>query len=236
MSVVLVFLAGIAAIVIWWMSGQRLMSKPWMEVGTLDDIQGPAKPPIPAAKIGLGIFLAVVGALFSLLASAYLSRMSGADWWAIPVPRLLWANTAVLVASCAAVQWAVVEARRGADEGMRLGLDVALVTAFLFLAGQIMAWLQLVAAGYVLADNPANSFFYMLTGLHGLHIVGGLAVLARTRVRLLTDSTAPSARLRLGIELCATYWHFMLVVWLLLFALFTGWANDFVDLCRQLVS
>jgi len=235
MSVVLVFLAGIAAIVIWWISGQRLTSKPWMEVGTLDDIQEPAKPPIPTAKVGLGIFLAVVGALFSLLASAYLSRMGGADWWAIPIPRLLWVNTAVLIVSCAALQWAVVQARRGADDGVRLGLDMALATAVLFLAGQIVAWLQLVAEGYVLADNPANSFFYMLTGLHGLHIVGGIAVLARTRVRLLAGGTV-SARPRLGIELCATYWHFMLVVWLLLFALFTGWANDFVDLCRQLVS
>lgn len=236
MSVVLVFLAGVAAIVIWWMSGQRLMSKPWMEVGTLDDIQMPAKQPAPTAKIGLGIFLAVVGALFSLLASAYLARMSGADWWAIPIPRLLWANTAVLIGSCVALQWAVIEARRGVDEGVRLGLDAALATAVLFLAGQIVAWLQLVAAGYVLADNPANSFFYMLTGLHGLHILGGLAVLARTRVRLLAGGATPSARLRLGIELCAIYWHFMLVVWLLLFALFTGLANDFVDLCRQLVS
>ncbi|MBB3317114.1 cytochrome c oxidase subunit 3 [Rhizobium sp. BK181] len=236
MSVVLIFLAGVAAIVIWWISGQRLMSKPWLEVGTLDDIHQPAKPPIPTAKIGLGIFLAVVGALFSLLASAYLARMSGADWWAIPIPRLLWANTAVLILSCAALQWTVVQVRRGADDGVRLGLDAALATAVLFLAGQIVAWLQLVAAGYVLADNPANSFFYMLTGLHGLHILGGLAVLARTRVRTLAGSATAPARLRLGIELCATYWHFMLVVWLLLFALFTGWANDFVDLCRQLVS
>ncbi len=234
MSVVLVFLAGVAAIVIWWLSGQGMMSKPWMEVGTLDDAKGSAKPPIPTAKIGLGIFLAVVGALFSLLASAYLSRMSSADWWAMPIPRLLWANTAVLIASCAALQWTSVEARRGHDEGMRLGLDVALATAVLFLAGQVVAWLQLAAAGYVLADNPANSFFYMLTGLHGLHILGGLAVLARTRMRLLAGGSTASACL--GIDLCATYWHFMLVVWLLLFALFTGWANDLVDLCRQLVS
>lgn len=236
MTVILVFLAGVAAIIIWWLSGQRLMSRPWAEIGTLDDIQGAARPPIPVAKFGLGIFLAVVGALFSLLASAYLSRMSGSDWWAIPIPRLLWANTVMLIGSCAALQWAVVEARRGAEEGVRLGLDVALATTVLFLAGQIVAWLQLVAAGYLLIDNPANSFFYMLTGLHGLHIVGGLAVLARTRVRSRGAGTAASARLRLGIELCATYWHFMLVVWLLLFALFTGVANDFVDLCRQLVS
>jgi cytochrome c oxidase subunit 3 len=236
MSAILIFLAGIAIVIGWWMAGQRLMSKPWLEAGRAGDVVARQGSSMPTAKIGLGIFLAVVGALFSLLVSAYLVRMGGADWWAIPVPRLLWVNTAVLIASCVALQWATVEARRGGHEAMRLALDVALVTAVLFLAGQIVAWRQLAFAGYVLADNPANSFFYMLTGLHGLHILGGLAVLARTRVRAVVGSRSSAARLRLSTELCAIYWHFMLVVWLVLFALFTGWANDFVDLCRQLVS
>jgi cytochrome c oxidase subunit 3 len=61
-------------------------------------------------------------------------------------------------------------------------------------------------------------------------------VLGRTRIRAFAGSSFSQARLRLGTELCAIYWHFMLIVWLVLFALFAGWANDFVDLCRQLVS
>jgi cytochrome c oxidase subunit 3 len=236
MSAILIFLLGIAIVIGWWMAGQRLMTKPWLEPGRAGDIAARQGAHMPAAKVGLGIFLAVVGALFSLLISAYLVRMGGTDWWAIPVPRLLWMNTGMLVASCVALQWATVEVRRGGDDAMRLSLDVALVTAILFLAGQIVAWRQLTAAGYVLADNPANSFFYMLTGLHGLHILGGLAVLGRTRIRAFAGSGFSQARLRLGTELCAIYWHFMLIVWLVLFALFAGWANDFVDLCRQLVS
>ena len=92
-----------------------------------------------------------------------------------------------------------------------------------------------MAAGYVLADNPANSFFYMLTGLHGLHILGGLAVLAHTTVRAFAADVQPE-RLRLSVDLSTIYSHFMLAVWLLLFALFAGWANDFVDLCRTLIS
>ncbi len=103
-----------------------------------------------------------------------------------------------------------------------------------FLVGQVVAWRQLAAAGYVLAGNPANSFFYLLTGLHGLHMLGGLVVLGRTRVRAFAASTRSSASgAALSVELCATYWHFMLLVWLVLFALFAGWANDFVDLCRN---
>ena len=111
----------------------------------------------------------------------------------------------------------------------------AFALAVFFLAGQIQAWWELTAAGYVLADNPANSFFYMLTGLHGLHILGGLAVLAHTTVRAFSTEVAAD-RLRLSVDLSAIYSHFMLAVWLLLFALFAGWANDFVDLCRTLLN
>ncbi|MDL2407022.1 cytochrome c oxidase subunit 3 [Rhizobium calliandrae] len=234
MSAILIFLAGIAGIIIWWMAGQRLTSKPWLEAGVAGDAPEMRGSPATAAKVGLGIFLAVVGSLFTLLISAYLSRLSGSDWWSIPIPRLLWVNTAALATSSVALQWAKMEARLDRSEMLNTALAVAFVLAVLFLAGQVLAWRQLVAAGYVLADNPSNSFFYMITGLHGLHILGGLFVLGRTTIRART-SQAP-ARVSLSVDLCAIYWHFMLVVWLILFALFAGWANSFVDLCRQLVT
>ncbi|MGR9172277.1 cytochrome c oxidase subunit 3 [Rhizobium sp. KDH_Rht_773_N] len=239
MNVTLIFLAAIGAIIVWWLSGQRLTSKPWLETGSLQlpahDDAGRHRQPVPAVKIGLFVFLGVVGALFSLGVSAYFMRMGSADWWGMPVPRLLWVNTAALALSSAALQWARHEARNGRMESLRPALVTALALAAFFLAGQLQAWRELVAAGYVLADNPANSFFYMLTGLHGLHILGGLGVLAHTTVRSFSPD-APSERLRLSVELSAIYSHFMLAVWLLLFALFAGWANDFVDLCRTLLN
>lgn len=234
MSAILIFMAGIAGIIAWWMARQRLTSKPWLETslaGNAPDMRGSSAT---TAKVGLGIFLAVVGALFALLISAYLTRLSGSDWWSIPIPRLLWVNTAALAASSVALQWAKTEARLDRSEMLNTALAVAFALAVLFLAGQVLAWRQLVAAGYVLADNPSNSFFYMITGLHGLHILGGLFVLGRTTIHAWTSTL--SARIRLSVDLCAIYWHFMLVVWLILFALFAGWANSFVDLCRQLVS
>lgn len=235
MSIMFIFLAVIAAIVLWWMGQNRLTSKPWLEVGPTPGGFHDRRPRIEPAKVGLGIFLAVVGGLFALLISAYFMRMTAADWWATPIPRLLWINTGMLALSSAMMEWARAEARRGRDDMLRLTLLAGLITAILFLTGQIMAWRQLNAAGYVLADNPANSFFYMLTGLHGLHILGGLAVLGRTTVRAFGGNVS-SKRLRLSLDLCAVYWHFMFAVWLVLFALFAGWANDFVDLCRQLIS
>ncbi|MFK0206125.1 cytochrome c oxidase subunit 3 [Agrobacterium sp. NPDC090283] len=234
MSAILVFMAGIAGIVTWWMARQRLASKPWLEVGLAGDTPEMPGSSATRAKLGLGIFLAVVGALFTLLISAYLGRMGGADWWGIPVPGLLWANTAALAASSLALQWAKTEAGAGRRERLNAALVTGFAMAVLFVAGQFLAWRQLISAGYVLADNPSNSFFYMITGLHGLHISGGLFVLGRTAIRARSEPL--SARLRLSVELCAIYWHFMLVVWLILFALFAGWANSFVDLCRQLVT
>jgi cytochrome c oxidase subunit 3 len=234
MSVMLLFLAGIGAIIIWWMAQQRLTSRPWLEVGHIGQPGGGERSPVPAVKIGLYVFLAVVGALFSLFISAYLMRVGTPDWWSTPVPRLLWWNTAALMISSMAMQWAKTEAQRGRRDAMRGALLVALATAILFLTGQIFAWKELTEAGYVLVDNPANSFFYLITGMHGLHILGGLMALGRTMARaqgrIVTDG------MRLAVDLCATYWHFMLVVWLILFALFAGWANDFADLCRQLLT
>ncbi|MBY5408981.1 cytochrome-c oxidase [Rhizobium leguminosarum] len=237
MNVILVFLAAIAAIIIWWLSGQRLTSKPWLETGSvqLPEHDGTEQRQLPSVKIGLFVFLGVVGAVFSLAVSAYFMRMASADWWGMPVPRLLWVNTAALALSSAALQWARREAGHGRMESLRPALVAGLALAVFFLVGQIQAWRELTAAGYVLADNPANSFFYMLTGLHGLHILGGLAVLTHTTVRAFSTDVAPD-RLRLSVDLSAIYSHFMLAVWLLLFALFAGWANDFVDLCRTLLN
>jgi cytochrome c oxidase subunit 3 len=237
MNVVLVFLAAVGAVIVWWLAGQRLTSKPWLETGSaqLPDHHGIHRQRPPAVKIGLFVFLGVVGAVFSLAVSAYFMRMASADWWATPVPRLLWVNTAALALSSAALEWAKHEARHGRMESLRPALLAGLVLAVFFLAGQVQAWRELVTAGYVLAGNPANSFFYLLTGLHGLHILGGLFVLAHTTTKAFSTGAAPD-RLRLSVDLSAIYSHFMLAVWLLLFSLFAGWANDFIDLCRTLVN
>lgn len=234
MTVTLIFLAVIAAIAGWWLSQQRMLSKPWLEIGHHHDPRPQARHRIEPARLGLGVFLAVVGALFTLFISAYFMRMASTDWWSTPMPKLLWLNTAVLAAGSLTLQAARVSAERHRDDASRTALVAALALGLAFLVGQVFAWRELTDAGYRLADNPANSFFYMITGMHGLHIVGGLIALVRT---LLATRKGPiGARGTLSIRLCATYWHFMLAVWIVLFALFSGWANDFIDLCRQILT
>jgi cytochrome c oxidase subunit III len=234
MSVILVFLLVIAGFVGWWLSHQRLMAKPWLEQGVIGDIVGLEGSPLPTAKIGLGVFLAVVGCLFALFTSAYFMRMALSDWQALPLPRVLWFNTGVLVLSSIALQCASVAARRGQIDTVRLGLVTAGLTALAFLVGQLVAWRELTADGYLLTANPANSFFYLITGMHGLHILGGLVGLGRTTAGAWNG--ARPERLRLSVELCAMYWHFLLFVWLAIFALLAGWAATFFEICRQLLT
>jgi cytochrome c oxidase subunit 3 len=233
-SVIILFMAGIAAIAGWWLSQQRLAAKPWLEEGVIADWREESPSSLPPAKIGLGVFLAVVGSLFALFISAYSMRMTMVDWRTLPVPKLLWFNTGVLVASSVALQWAYMAARRNDVDGVIIGLLVGGMSAVIFLVGQLLAWQQLNVAGYFVASNPANSFFYLITAAHGLHLMGGLVALGRTTAKVWRGGEV--ARMRLSVELCAIYWHFLLLVWLVLLGLLTGWTDGFIDICRQLLT
>ncbi|MCT9000358.1 cytochrome c oxidase subunit 3 [Chelativorans intermedius] len=235
MSAVLVFLAVVIGFSFWWLYHQKVMEKPWLERGVHTALPETDVSGMPTAKIALAVFLAVVGSLFALFASAYFMRMNYADWQAPPMPRLLWLNTGVLVMASVALSCAVRAARDGQRALVRLGLAAAGLASLVFLAGQLFAWHSLAAAGHYLDVNPANGFFYLLTGVHGLHILGGLVALARSMGRAWTREV-PAERLRLGVELCAAYWHFLLFVWLGILVLLAGWAGDLIALCRQILA
>jgi cytochrome c oxidase subunit III len=181
-----------------------------------------------AAKLGLWLFMGVVSVLFLLLTLAYLSRaqiddwqaLAGAPWLPLGQPWRLWVNTALLAAGSGALQWAAMAARRGDARGTRLGLSLGGLLAVGFLVGQLWVWQALSGAGYVVAANPANSFFYMLTALHGLHLIGGLVAWARITASAWSGVSAP--RVQLHLMLCSRYWHFLLALWLVLFALLTS--------------
>jgi cytochrome c oxidase subunit 3 len=125
-------------------------------------------------------------------------------------------------------------ARRGQMDSVADGLIAGGVFAAAFLIGQLLAWRQLSSGGYFPAQSPATAFFYLLTGVHGLHLLGGIAALARTTDKLWRGVEAK--QIRLSVSLCAIYWHFLLALWLVLFALLTPWIGDFVVICRALLA
>jgi cytochrome c oxidase subunit 3 len=232
MTIIVLFILGVIGFAAVWLSRQRLMSKPWLETGLPE--YSADEPVIPTAKIGLGIFLVVVGALFALLTSAFVMRMEYSDWQQLTLPRIVWYNTAVLVLSSLCLRFAVQNARNGDISRVRTGLAGGGLSALGFLIGQILTLAVLVRNGQILGPDPAISFFYLLAGLHGLHIFGGLVALLGAYLRAVEDGD--SQQLRLSVELCATYWHTLLIIWIAVVVLLLGWASELLDICRAIIS
>lgn len=245
MSVILIFLAVLALGAGWWLSRQGLMVKPWLQVdhaGTVPD-PGPTCP--PPAQLGLGIFLAVIGSLFALLISAYIIRAEAGDWRGFPLPWIVWANTLALLVTSLVLEWARSAAGRGALAVARTGVVAGSGAALLFVAGQLAAWAGLAGSGYDITSGPAGSFFYLMTAAHGLHVVGGIFALGRPlghirradQTGLGHQERASRATLaRTSVDLAATYWLFMLFVWVVLLLVLSGWAGAFLALCGQILS
>ncbi len=217
MTLTLVLLAIIMATVIGWLWRQTLNVQPWDANDPVENQPGRGKINSDPAKIGLLSFIAVVTSLFALFLSAYLMRMRLGDWRPLAEPNLLWLNTAVLVLASVAFQLTRNAANRGKWLTVKVGLVVGGACTILFLSGQLMAWQQLNAGGIFMTGNPANSFFYLLTALHGLHLLGGMWVWGRTTMRLMNGADGQS--IRLSVELCTVYWHYLLLVWIGLYAL-----------------
>ena len=219
------FIAMLTAITVWWLLIQRLKDKPWMKQGVVPTSQETLTSSAP--KVGLWVFLAVVSSLFGLFASAYFLRMAGhgglAAWERLDEPNVLWINTLVLVLASAAMQ--IARNRIDGDDlnGGRSYFVAAGLLTLVFLAGQALAWQQANASGALGPGSPAYSFFVLLTGVHGLHLIGGLLVLIRTALRLFRDvdpsNVVARSKLRLSVQLCTTYWHWLLLIWLGIFAL-----------------
>ncbi len=219
MHVTLLFIAALMAVVAWWLLKQSINTRPWeahAHHGSSEDFSGRSLR-LPNAKLGLFVFLAVIASLFALFISAYSMRMELGDWRPLPDPNLLWFNTGLLVLSSIALQWAHISTGREQVKSARNALFVGGFFALAFMVGQWLAWQQLVEAGYFVHTNPANAFFYLITGTHALHLLGGLVAWGRTMVKLLSGYDI--VRLQMSVELCAVYWHFLLVIWVILFGL-----------------
>ena len=204
------------ATVIGWLLRQTLNTQPWVADAAADATSGTSLD-ADNKTIGLATFLAVATSLFALFISAYTLRMEGPDWRPVTEPAILWANTLVLILASIAYQWTRSAAIGGNSARVRTGLTLSGVLSLAFLVGQLIAWQKLQAAGVYMMRNPANAFFYVLTAVHGLHMLGGLLVWGRSAIRVWRGAGAESVRL--SVELCTVYWHFLLLVWAVLFGI-----------------
>ena len=217
MAITLIFLGLLMGTIVWWLIKQTINTQPWAEEGVIgtDHAGGPLS--LPAKKIGLIAFIAVATSLFMLFFSAYNLRMDYPDWVQLSDPKILWLNTALLFLASIFYQLAKTAAQRSNEGKIRVNLVMAGVFTFCFLAGQLWAWQQMHDQGLFLHTNPAYAFFYVLTGVHAIHILGGLWVWARSTIK--AWSGVEAYKIRTTVELCTLYWHFLLLIWLIMFYL-----------------
>lgn len=166
-------------------------------------------------KFALWLFMVSVFMMFAAWTSAYIVREAEGNWLIFELPRLFWITTGIMMVSSITMHWAYLAAKRDNLESVKIATIITSILGIAFLVGQFMAWGDLVENNVHFVGNPAGSFVYVLSGFHGLHIIGGVVfLLILLRSTLLYKVHSRSLSL---IEMCATYWHFLGGLWLYLF-------------------
>ena len=192
------------------------------------------------ARLGLFVGVTGIGMIFISFTSAYIVRQglptldprTGTwvhDWLSVPLPGLLFINTLVLLLSSISMELARRNAAReaalvrnaastGTTTNDRISwLAVTVVLGLAFLSGQLAAWRELAARGFYVATTPSSSFVYLLTGVHGMHLLGGVVALFIAGTAVLLRRSAESRAVWLDVT--GWYWHFMAALWVYLLAL-----------------
>jgi cytochrome c oxidase subunit 3 len=222
-SLTAAYVALLTGIFVWAMLVRKLRVRPWETQLATHDSNFSSQFNVPAAKVGLWIFLAIITSLFALFMSAYAMRMGHGhggdvhDWVPLTEPNVLWLNTGLLICASVAMQWARMNAARGQRKRTHDSLLLGGLLAIAFIAGQLYAWQELRASERFTPRDPALAF-YVLTAVHGIHLLGGLVVWVKTLLRM-RRKDIELIDVRLSIDLCTVYWHYLLFIWVALFTL-----------------
>ncbi|MDX2196720.1 MAG: cytochrome c oxidase subunit 3 [Cytophagales bacterium] len=166
-------------------------------------------------KFALWLFIVSIVMIFASLTSAYIVRKSEGNWLDFKLPTLFYFTTAILVFCSIFTETAKYYAKRDDLQALKLSLSATFILGVAFLAGQWYAWKQLVAMNVFFVGNPSGSFVYVLSGLHALHIVGGIVFLLI--VLYMTFKDKIHSKNMLWMEMCTTFWHFLDGLWFYLF-------------------
>jgi len=187
-----------------------------------DDGEGSKRrgPQLPSSRrYATAIVIAMVSIVmfFMAMASAYIFlRANSTRWVPLQLPWIIWVNTTILVLSSGAIELARRRLALADVRQFRKLWLTATTLGILFLAGQLVAWRQFVLAGFYVATNQASSFFYIFTGLHGLHLLGGVCALLYVSFRKFEKAKVSRS---VVAEVASYYWHFMDGLWIFLLAL-----------------
>ena len=196
-----------------------LSEKPWEESQkVIDDKHDGKTLALSREKLGVRTIMVVSTVIFSLFIVSYSDRMLVHDWRSLSEPWLLWINTIILIFTSFVFHKAKILSDKTELEKAKNYLLLVGFLTFAFITGQLLVWQHYVNLGHYASTNPANAFFYLFTALHGAHVLGGLFFWGRATTKLFTKNFN-ILKIKQAIELCAIYWHFLLVVWFILFGL-----------------
>ena len=196
-----------------------LSQKPWESSQAAIDNEHDGKT-LSLSKVNLGVrtVMVVSTVIFSLFVVSYSDRMLVHDWKSLSEPWLLWINTVILIFTSIVFYKTKVLSDQNKFEKAKNSLLLVGFLTFAFITGQLLVWQHFISVGQYASTNPANAFFYLFTALHGLHLLGGLFFWGKAITKIFKENFNVS-KTKQTIELCAIYWHFLLIVWLILFGL-----------------
>lgn len=167
-------------------------------------------------KFALWLFIVTVIMLFAAWTSAYIVKRGDIGWSEIVIPNLFYVNTVIIVLSSISMIWAVSEAKKDNFERLKLAISVTTILGIAFLVGQFLAYGEMIAMKeFFTGGNVSHSFIYVLSGAHALHVIGGVVFLLIVLMASFRSKVHSKNMVR--IEMCATYWHFLDILWLYLF-------------------
>lgn len=166
-------------------------------------------------KFAMWLFMVTVVMLFAAWTSAYIVRQAEGNWLEYDLPEVFWITSGIVVLSSITLQWAYLSAKKDNFVQLRIGMILTVVLGIAFLVGQWYSWIALVDREVFFVGNPAGSFLYVLTGMHGLHLISGLLFLII--VLISTFRLKVHAKSLVSMEMATTYWHFLGGLWLYLF-------------------
>ena len=171
-----------------------------------------------SAKPLLWLGMVSMAMIFAGLTSAYVVRQGKGDWLKFELPQLFYISTAIIIISSVTMNWVLSSAKNNNYKNVKLASLITLILGFAFVICQFKAWGTLVDQKVFFAgkySNAAGSYLYILTGLHLLHLIGGILALLLVWVKSLKNKY--NSENLLGIKLCAIFWHFLDVLWIYLF-------------------
>ncbi|WP_162427472.1 cytochrome c oxidase subunit 3 [Pontibacter pudoricolor] len=169
-------------------------------------------------KFSLWLIIISILMMFGAFTSAYIVRREEGNWLEFDLPQMFIINTIVIIASSITMQWAYFAAKKNNLGLVKLMLFLTMALGIVFLYGQLSAWGDLVQNNVYFGgteSNPAGSFLYVLTGVHGFHLITGLIFLAILLIASFKYKVHSKKMLRM--QLCTTYWHFLGGLWLYLY-------------------